>query len=99
MGLFPNRHPILSATELMNYRNLSVNYVFFQKAEAQLAYELQAAKTRQKIRNEEIAIEVVERRKQIEVRLVWNVLILMNIFLARLCNTWRICLYIVYLKV
>lgn len=37
------------------------------KAEAQLAYELQAAKTRQKIRNEEIAIEVVERRKQIEV--------------------------------
>ncbi|KAK7079849.1 Flotillin-2, partial [Halocaridina rubra] len=37
------------------------------KADAQLAYELQAAKTRQKIRNEEIAIEVVERRKQIEV--------------------------------
>nr|AHL26522.1 flotillin-2 [Scylla paramamosain] len=37
------------------------------KAEAQLAYELQAAKTRQKIRNEEIAIEVVKRRKQIEV--------------------------------
>lgn len=39
----------------------------FQKAEAQLAYELQAAKIRQKIRNEEIQIEVVERRKQIEV--------------------------------
>lgn len=38
-----------------------------QKAEAQLAYDLQAAKVRQKIRNEEIAIEVVERRKQIEV--------------------------------
>ncbi|XP_066941792.1 flotillin-2 isoform X1 [Macrobrachium rosenbergii] len=37
------------------------------KADAQLAYELQAAKTRQKIRSEEIAIEVVERRKQIEV--------------------------------
>lgn len=37
------------------------------KAEAQLAYELQAAKTRQKIRNEEIQIEVVERRKQIQV--------------------------------
>ncbi|KAG7171313.1 Flotillin-2-like, partial [Homarus americanus] len=37
------------------------------KAEAQLAYELQAAKTRQKIRNEEIAIEIVERRKQIEI--------------------------------
>merc|ERR1719447_2087641 len=37
------------------------------KAEAQLAYELQAAKVKQKIRNEEIAIEVVERRKQIEI--------------------------------
>lgn len=38
-----------------------------QKAEAQLAYELQAAKIRQKIRNEEIQIDVVERKKQIEV--------------------------------
>uniref|UniRef100_A0A0A9YIN1 Flotillin-2 n=1 Tax=Lygus hesperus TaxID=30085 RepID=A0A0A9YIN1_LYGHE len=37
------------------------------KAEAQLAYELQAAKIRQRIRNEEIQIEVVERKKQIEV--------------------------------
>lgn len=37
------------------------------KAEAQLAYELQAAKIRQRIRNEEIQIEVVERRKMIEV--------------------------------
>ncbi|KYN40798.1 Flotillin-2, partial [Trachymyrmex septentrionalis] len=37
------------------------------KAEAQLAYELQAAKIKQRIRNEEIQIEVVERRKQIEV--------------------------------
>ena len=32
-----------------------------------MAYELQAAKIRQRIRNEEIQIEVVERRKQIEV--------------------------------
>lgn len=38
-----------------------------QKAEAQLAYELQAAKIRQKIRNEEIQIDVVERKKQIEI--------------------------------
>ncbi|KAI4501935.1 hypothetical protein M0802_002617 [Mischocyttarus mexicanus] len=38
-----------------------------KKAEAQLAYELQAAKIRQRIRNEEIQIEIVERRKQIEV--------------------------------
>ncbi|XP_063368510.1 flotillin-2 isoform X4 [Cydia amplana] len=37
------------------------------KAEAALAYELQAAKIKQKIRNEEIQIEIVERRKQIEV--------------------------------
>ncbi|CAL4189298.1 unnamed protein product [Meganyctiphanes norvegica] len=37
------------------------------KAQAQLAYELQVAKTQQKIRTEEIQIEVVERRKQIEI--------------------------------
>merc|ERR1719512_474883 len=37
------------------------------KAEAQLAYELQAAKIQQKIRNEELQIQVVERRKQIEI--------------------------------
>lgn len=38
-----------------------------QKAESQLAYELQAAKIRQRIRNEEIQIDIVERRKQIEI--------------------------------
>lgn len=32
-----------------------------------MAYELQAAKIRQQIRNEEIQIEVVERRKEIQV--------------------------------
>ncbi|XP_043209403.1 flotillin-2-like isoform X1 [Amphibalanus amphitrite] len=37
------------------------------KADAELAYELQAAKEKQKIRFEEIAIDVIERRKQIEV--------------------------------
>merc|ERR1712145_43127 len=37
------------------------------KAEAQLAYELQAAKIQQKIRNEEIQIQDDERRKQIEI--------------------------------
>lgn len=37
------------------------------KAESALAYELQAAKIRQQIRNEEIQIEVVERRKEIQV--------------------------------
>ena len=33
--------------------------LFEQKAEAQLAYELQAAKIQQKIRNEEIQIQVI----------------------------------------
>ena len=42
-------------------------FVSSQKAEAELAYELQGAKEKQKIRSEEIEIEVVERRKQIEV--------------------------------
>jgi len=37
------------------------------KAEAEMAYTLQAAKIKQKIRAEEIEIEVVERRKQIEI--------------------------------
>lgn len=46
---------------------IDVFVVFQQKAQAQLAYELQAAKIRQKIRNEEIQIEVVERKKQIEI--------------------------------
>ncbi|KAH1178882.1 hypothetical protein KIL84_000213 [Mauremys mutica] len=36
-------------------------------AEAQLAYELQGAREQQKIRQEEIEIEVVQRRKQIDV--------------------------------
>ena len=38
-----------------------------QTAEAQLAYELQGAKEQQKIRQEEIEIEVVQRRRQIDV--------------------------------
>ena len=39
----------------------------FQRAEAELAYELQGAKEKQRIRSEEMEIEVVERRKQIDV--------------------------------
>uniref|UniRef100_H2YSA9 Flotillin n=1 Tax=Ciona savignyi TaxID=51511 RepID=H2YSA9_CIOSA len=38
-----------------------------KQAEAQLSYQLQAAKEKQNIRKEEIEIEVVQRRKQIEV--------------------------------
>lgn len=54
-------------TEGSFYVLLMSKWQLLQKAEAQLAYELQAAKIRQRIRNEEIQIEVVERRKQIEV--------------------------------
>ena len=39
----------------------------WQRAEAQLAYELQEAKEKQKIRNEEISIDIIERKKQIQV--------------------------------
>lgn len=38
-----------------------------QKAESQLAYELQAAKEQQKIRLEEIEIQVVQRKKEITI--------------------------------
>ncbi|CAH8472352.1 unnamed protein product [Heterobilharzia americana] len=37
------------------------------RAESELAYKLQAAKERQKIRTEEVNINIVERRKQIEI--------------------------------
>ena len=39
-----------------------------RKAETELAYQLQAAKTKQQIRQEELQIDVVERQKQIEVQ-------------------------------
>ena len=39
-----------------------------RRAEAELAYSLQEAKTRQRIREEESQVEVVERQKQIEVQ-------------------------------
>ena len=41
--------------------------VGWQKAEAGLAYELQAAKVQQKIKTEEMQINVIQRRKQIEI--------------------------------
>ena len=39
-----------------------------RRAEADLAYSLQEAKTRQQIREEELQVEVVERQKQIEIQ-------------------------------
>ena len=41
---------------------------YWQKAEAELAYELQAAKTKQRLREEEMQIQVVERTQQILVQ-------------------------------
>ena len=38
-----------------------------RRAEAELAYQLQEAKTRQEIREQELQVEVVERTKQIEI--------------------------------
>lgn len=43
------------------------------KAEAELAYELQSAKEKQNIRSEEIEIQVVERKKDIEVGVVFRI--------------------------
>jgi hypothetical protein len=51
------------------WNTVRIRSLFFaqQKAESQLAYELQAAKIRQRIRNEEIQIDVVERKKLTEI--------------------------------
>lgn len=38
-----------------------------QQAEAELAYELQSAKTKQEITKEEVQIDIVERRKQVDI--------------------------------
>ena len=44
------------------------NYFLRQKAEAELAYELQAAKTKQRIKDEQMQIKVVERTQEILVQ-------------------------------
>lgn len=49
---------------------LEVQYLsmILQKAEAELAFELQAAKTKQRIKEEQMQIDVVERTQQIAVQ-------------------------------
>ena len=42
--------------------------LFLQKAEAELAYELQAAKTKQRIKEEQMQIKVIERTQEILVQ-------------------------------
>ena len=44
--------------------------VNMQKAEAELAYELQAAKTKQRIKDEQMQIKVVERTQEILVQVL-----------------------------
>lgn len=49
--------------------NKTINFCYYlQKAEAELAYELQAAKTRQRIKEEQMQIRVVERKQEIAVQ-------------------------------
>jgi flotillin len=43
-------------------------FAVFQKAEAELAYELQAAKTKQRIKEEQMQIKVIERTQEILVQ-------------------------------
>ena len=47
---------------------LILNFKIMQKAEAELAYELQAAKTKQRIKDEQMQIKVVERTQEILVQ-------------------------------
>lgn len=41
---------------------------FFKKAESDLAFNLQAAKTRQKIKEEQMQVKVIERAQEIQVQ-------------------------------
>lgn len=59
---------IADATRMFQMQKASFDMeVNAKKAESELAYELQGAKEKQKIRTEEIEIDVVERRKQIDI--------------------------------
>jgi flotillin len=51
-----------------------------QRAVAELAAELQTAKTQQKIRNEEVGVKLIERQKQIQVQ---------STFGRLPCQTWE----------
>lgn len=49
-----------------------VFFIYFIQAEAEMAYELQAAKTKQRIKEEQMQIAVVERTQEINVQ-KWEV--------------------------
>ena len=70
-------HLIMSLKKLMLVKYfVAVNKVpnnliaNIQKAEAELAYELQAAKTKQRIKDEQMQIKVVERTQEILVQVL-----------------------------
>ena len=50
------------------FLNDEIMWIALQKAEAELAYELQAAKTKQRIKEEQMQILVVERSQEIAVQ-------------------------------
>ena len=62
MSLMPLKY-FVAVNKVPN--NLIAN---IQKAEAELAYELQAAKTKQRIKDEQMQIKVVERTQEILVQ-------------------------------
>ena len=45
-----------------------ISFLLLQKAQSELAYDLQASVTKQKIKEEEMEIKVVERAQQINVQ-------------------------------
>ena len=48
--------------------NIFLYRYYLQKAEAEMAYELQAAKTKQRIMEEQMQVKVVERSQEIAVQ-------------------------------
>ena len=67
----PQKSAIITPTcgqdDLVLLQNFTTFYKILQFFLAQLAYELEVAKVQQKIRTEQIKIDVVVRKKQIEI--------------------------------
>ena len=59
--------PTCGQDDLVLLQNFTKFYKILQFFLAQLAYELEVAKVQQKIRTEQIKIDVVVRKKQIEI--------------------------------
>ena len=64
-------HLIMSLKYFVTINKLPNDLIVnIQKAEAELAYELQAAKTKQRIKDEQMQIKVVERTQEILVQVL-----------------------------